>query len=229
MANVVRNHGRFLELAEEFGVFIESLHTFYLDSIVGFNILHNRLLEHQDQMKSLLGECEVTSDGFQDTCFIDYTNLCGEELNVVSLSPSMRQGEVKNRTARNGTNYVLIGRLCVVQAYTYWEIYLRKEIAVALGVLDPQMNTKEGKIEQILRQYVSIDFWGEMGLMRHAILHKGTATAKFHKMKCLTWFKPNDPIDLDFEKVQSIFATMGDFRNLLYDLSLPPHDARFPL
>jgi hypothetical protein len=179
-------------------------------------------------MKSVLGGSELSSDEFQDTCFIGYEQLCGEELNVVSLSPSMRQGEVKNRTARNGTNYVLIGRLCIVQAYTYWDTYLRKEIAIALGVLNPQLHTKEEEIEEILRQYVSIDFWGDMRIMRHAILHKGTATSDFDKMKCLTWFKPNDPIDIDFEKVQSIFATMGDFRNALHLLSLPPHDARFP-
>lgn len=222
------NYNRFLELSEEFGKFVESLHTLYLDSVIGFNILHQRLLEQQNQIKSILGECEEASDEFQDMCFTYYKQLCGEEFNVESTSPLMKQGEVKKRTARNGTNYILMGRLCVVQAYTYWETYLRKEIGLALEVLDLQKHTEE-EINEILNKYVAIDFWGDMRYMRHAILHKnGTATSDFNKMKSLTWFKPGESVNLDFEKMSDIFGQMGDFRNLLGILSLPPNEARFP-
>ena len=122
-----------------------------------------------------------------------------------------------------------MGRLCVVQAYTYWETYLRKEIGIALGVLDPKVHTEEKEIEGILGKHISIDFWGDMRLMRHAILHKnGTATSDFDKIKFLTWFKPDDPINLDFEKMRFIFGKMADFRNILHNLSLPPSNAKFP-
>ncbi|MBU1260563.1 MAG: hypothetical protein KKE31_05190 [Planctomycetes bacterium] len=222
------NYNRFLELSEEFGEFIVSLHTLYLDSVIGFNILHQRLLDQQNQIKSILGECEEASDEFQDMCFTYYKQLCGEEFNVESTSPLMKQGEVKKRTAHNGTNYILMGRLCVVQAYTYWETYLRKEVGVALGVLDSKVRTKEQE-DVILRKYVSIDFWGDMGQLRQAILHhKGIATPKFDKMKSLTWFKPGDPVNLDFDKMKVIFSQMADFRNYLGVLSLPPSNAKFP-
>lgn len=222
------NYNRFLELSEEFGEFIVSFHTLYLDSVIGFNILHQRLLEQQNQMKSVLGECEEASAEFQGTCFTYYKQLCGEKFNVESTSPLMKQGEVKERTARNGTNYILMGRLCVVQAYTYWETYLRKEIAIALGVLVLQKHTEE-EINKILNKYVAIDFWGDMRYMRHAILHKnGTATSDFNKMKLLTWFKLDEPVNLDFEKMTFIFGQMADFRNILHNLSLPPNKARFP-
>ena len=121
-----------------------------------------------------------------------------------------------------------MGRLCVVQAYTYWETYLRKEIGIALGVLDPKVHTEEKEIEGISpEKYFWLD--DDMRLMRHAILHKnGTATSDFDKMKFLTWFKPDDPINLDFEKMRFIFSQMADFRNILHILSLLPSNAKFP-
>lgn len=223
------NYNRFLELFWEFNEFIVSLHTLYLDSIAGFSILYQRVLKHQNQIKSFIGECEEASGEFQDKCSINYERLCSEKFNVVSMSPLMKQGEVKKRTGHNGTNYILMGRLCVVHAYTYWETYLRKEVGIALGVLDANVHTKKDEINDILREYVSIDFWGDMGVMRHAILHKnGIATSKFNKMKFLTWFKPDDPINLDFDKMKFIFIQMGNFRNTLHRLSLPPSNAKFP-
>lgn len=202
-----------LELYEEFDAFVVSLHTLYLDSVVGFNVLHRRLLEHQDTIKSMLGESQEASCDFQDECYVSYEELCGEGFNVESVSPLMKQGEVKERTARNGINYILMGRLCVVHASGYWETYLRKEVGIALGEKNPPKH----------------DFWGDMRLLRNAILHnKGKANSGFDKMRVLQWFKPGDQINLDFDKVKEIFAQMAYFRNCLHALSLPPHDARFP-
>lgn len=223
------NYKRFLELFEEFGKFVESLHALYIDSVIGFRVLHQCLLEHRNQMKSVLGECELSSDEFQDNCSIDYKQLCGEEFNLESTEPLMTQGEVKKRTEYNGKDYILMGRLCVVQAYTYWENYLRREMAIACGVLEPKKHAKKKEIDEILKKYVSCDFWGEMGKLRRAIIHhKGVATPEFNKMKLLTWFKPGDPVNLDYEKMRDIFGRMADFRNFLHGLSLPPNQARFP-
>lgn len=223
------NYNRFLELSEEFGKFVESLHALYLDSVIGFKALHQCLLEHRNQMKSFLGKSELSSDEFQDECPIDYKRLCGEEFNLESTELFMMQREVKERTEHNGKDYILLGCLCVVQAYTYWESYFRIEIAIALGVLDLKRHKKKEEIDEILRKYVSCDFWGDMGQLRKAIIHhKGIATDDFKKMKCLTWFKPNDLVNLDFEKMRDIFEGMGDFRNYLHKLSLPPNEARFP-
>jgi hypothetical protein len=221
------NYKRFLELSEEFGKFVESLHALYIDSVIGFRVLHRHLLEHRNQMKSVLGESELSSDEFQDSCLIDYKQLCGEEFNLESTEPFMKQGEVKKRTAPNGTNYILLGRLCVVQAYTYWEKYLRKEIAIARGVLDSQKHTEDEEIKEILKKHVFCDFWGDMGKLRRAVIHnKGIVD---EKTKTLTWFKPGDPVNLDYEKMRAIFRQMADFRNFLGMMSLPPNEARFPL
>lgn len=216
------NHKRFLELFWEFNKFVVSLHTLYLDSVAGFNILHQRVLEHQNQIKTFIGECEEACDQFQDKCSINYKRLCGKEFNVISMSPLMKQGEVKERTAHDGTNYILMGHLCVAQAYTYWETYLRREVGIALGVLNPERDIKKEGIDEILKKHVSVDFWGDMRNLRQAIIHnKGIATSEFDKMKLLTWFKPNEPINLDFKKMRFIFLQMGYYRNTLHSCSFP--------
>jgi hypothetical protein len=221
-------YNRFLELSEEFGEFVKSLHALYLDSVIGFKVLHRRLIEHRNQMKSMLGKSELSSDEFQDECLIVYKHLCGEDLHLESTKPFMTQREVKERTEQNGRDYILLGQLCVVRAYDYWETYLRNEIGVALGVVDIQKHT-EKEIKEILNKYVAIDFWGDMRYIRHAISHNNAiATSDFNKIKFLTWFKPGEPVNLDFEKMQDIFGQMGDFRNILHNLSLPPSTARFP-
>jgi hypothetical protein len=207
------NYGRFHELAWEFDEFFFSLQTLYLDSIAGFNILHQHLLDHQKQFKILLGNCEEASDEFQDTCEVDYKRLSGDDFRVRSSLPEMKQGKVKERTARNGTNHILIGRLCVAHAFDFWEDYLRKQVKEALGGI-------------VLPKH---DLWGDLCRMRNAIVHsRGIAGHEFEKMKVLKWFKPGDPIDLDFDKMNTIFDHMANFRNSLRFLSLPPSKGRFP-
>jgi hypothetical protein len=223
------NYNRFLELSEEFGEFVKSLHALYLDSVIGFIVLHRRLIEHRNQMKSMLGKSELSSDKFQDECLIVYKHLCGEDFNLESTAPFMTQREVKERTEHNGKDYILLGRLCVVQAYTYWETYLRKEIGIALGVFDPKRCNRGKEIDGILRKYVAIDFWGDMSHLRRSIIHNNNkATPYFNGKRTLNWFKAGEPINLDFEKMTFIFEQMAYFRNILHNLSLPPSKARFP-
>ncbi len=217
-----KNYNRLLELFWEFNEFIVSLHTLYLDSIAGYNILHNRVLQYQDQIKSFLGDCKEASDEFQNLCSVDYKRLCKDNFYVVSMSPLMKQGEVKKRTSRNGTNYILIGRNCVVSAYSYWEAYLRREVGIAMGVLDPK-TTDNKEIQNILNKHVVNDFWGDMRWLRNSILHKnGTANSDISKCKLLKWFKPGEHINLDFDKMRSIFLAMGHYRNHLHSESLGP-------
>jgi hypothetical protein len=217
------NHNRFLDLFCEFNDFIVSLHTLYLDSIIGYEALHNAVKIQQNQIVKHLGECEVAEEKFQDQCSISYKELCGEEHHVVSMSPLMKQGEIKNRTKTNGHNWVLIGRQCVVSAYTYWEEYLRLEIAYALEVLNPEEQKEKKEIEKILNKHVSDDFWGDIRHFRNSIVHKnGIANSDVAKCKILKWFTPGEPLNLDQAKMRVIFLSMGRYRNTLHSLSSPP-------
>jgi hypothetical protein len=217
------NHNRFLDLFWEFNDFIVSLHTLYLDSIIGYKALNNVVSKQQTQLTQLLGECEVTDEEFQDQCLISYEELCGDDHRVVSMSPLMKQGEIKNRTKLNGNNWVLIGRQCVVSAYTYWEEYLRREVAYALGVLNSEERKDKKEIDKILNTHVVDDFWGDIRHFRNSIVHKnGIANSDMAKCKILKWFAPDEPLNLDHAKMRVIFLGMGRYRNTLHSLSFPP-------
>ena len=218
-------HKRFLDLFWEFNEFIVSLHTLYLDSIVGYKALYNVVLKEQKYLSELLGECEVTEKEFQDQCSMSYEDLCGDDHQVISMSPLMKQGDIKNRTKPNGENWILIGRQCVVSAYTYWEEYLREEIAYALEVLIPDKKYEKKEIEKILNKHVASNFWGDIRHFRNSIVHKnGIANSDMARCKHLKWFSPDEAIILDHEKMRRIFLEMGKYRNSLHTLSLPPRE-----
>jgi len=212
---------RFLELYCEFAKKLEEWHTLYLDSIAGYSILHERLLNKQEDVKNLLNGHEYSDIEFQDTCSIEYKNLCNMDFNPVSTRPVMKQGDVKKRICENGRDYLLLGNQCIVLAYSYWEEYLRIEVGIALGVLKKgSKNSDETK--KILNKHVKNDFWGDMGLIRHAILHNnGVATSKMSKCKVIKCFIPSKLIELDFDKMRRIFISMGMYRNELHRMSLP--------
>jgi hypothetical protein len=222
------NHRRFLELFREFARHIEALHTLYLDSLVGYSILNDRLHGHQESIRKLLGEHEYATGEFQDTCPMLYKDLSNRDFTPVSMSPVMKQGDMKRRLVDDGQNTQLLGRQCVVSAYAYWEEYLRIEVGKAMGVLSASARASE-ETRRVLNKHVVSNFWGDMRHIRNSIVHSnGVANAEVSKCKILTWFKPGDPIELPHARMRSIFLCMGRYRNELHDLSLPKRAFRIP-
>lgn len=218
------NHQRLLELFWEFAEHIKSLHTLYLDCISGFAILHDRLVKHQNDIKSILENHEYAKEEFQDTCSMSYKHLCKMEFQPVAMSPLMKQGDIKARTKKNGTNYYLLGNQCVVSAYSYWEEYLRIEIGKAIGVLDSQAENTEDT-RKILNKHVVSDFWGDMRFLRNCIVHNNCiANSDVSKCKLLRWFQPGQPVELDYKKMRRIFLCMGAYRNEIHRMSLSPSE-----
>lgn len=223
------NHPRFLELFWEFARHIEALHTLYLDSLVGYSILHERLLGHQDSMGKLLGDHEYATEEFQDTCSMIYKHLSNRDYTPVSMSPVMKQGDMKKRLIDNGQNTLLLGRQCVVSAYAYWEEYLRIEVGKAMGVL-PAAACANETTRRVLNKYVVSDFWGDLRHIRNSIVHSnGIANAEIKKCKVLKWFKEGDAIELGHDRMRSIFLLKGHYRNELHELSLPKRTFRIPV
>ncbi len=62
------NHRRFLELFHEFAEKLEEQHTYYLDNILGFSVLHERMVAQQLDVIKFLGDHELASEEFLDTC-----------------------------------------------------------------------------------------------------------------------------------------------------------------
>lgn len=222
------DYPRFLELFWEFSRFVESLHTLYLDSLVGYSILHERLEGHQDSMQQLLGDHECATREFQDTCSIVYKDVSNRDFMPVSMSPVMKQGDLKSRVVDDGQNTLLLGRQCVVSAYAYWEEHLRMEVGKAMGVLAPTAEPND-ETRKILNKHVVNDFWGDMGYIRHAIVHaNGVAGEKIKKCRVLKWFNPGEAINLSHARMHRIFMLMGQYRNELHAHSLPKRTIRIP-
>jgi hypothetical protein len=128
--------------------------------LVGYSILHERLQTHQESIRQVLGDHEYATEEFQDTCSMIYKHLSNRDYSPVSMSPIMKQGDIKRRVVDGGQNTLLHGRQSVVSAYVYWEEYLRIEVGKALGVLPPAARASE-KTMQVLNKHVVSDFWGD--------------------------------------------------------------------
>lgn len=222
------NYKRLLKLFWEFADYVASLHTLYLDSIAGYSILHDRLLNHQQNINKILGDHEYATEQFQDTCSMKYKELCNKDFSPVSMSPLMKQGDIKKRTKEDGHNYLLLGNQCLVAAYSYWEEYLRIEIGKAVGILEDKAVDSKAR-RKILNKYIISDLWGDIKYLRHSIIHNnGIANSDIGKCKIFKWFKPGDPIALDYEKMRVIFLKLGAFRNELHNMSLPKKIIKLP-
>lgn len=220
------NRPRLLELFWEFAAKIEAMHSLYLDSIVGYSLLHERLLDHQDKVRSFLGNHEFATQEFQNTCSIAYRSLSNLDFHPVSMSPVMRQGALALRVSNDGENTLLLGNQCIVTAYTYWEEYLRLEIGKAFGKLPLDATLTEDN-RKILNKHITSDFWGDIRYLRHSIVHgNGIATSDIARCKQIKWFKPGDPIVLTYDRMRALFICMGHYRNEIHQWSLPPRKIR---
>ncbi len=216
------NYLRFRDLFHEFAGKLEEQHMYYLDSIIGFSILHERVMAKQLNFKKILGDHELANEEFLDTCSTIYRQLSNRDYIPMSLYPVMKQGEVKARNRDDGGNYLILGANCVVALYSYWEEYLRIEVGIAKGVLEAGATNNE-ETQKILNQHVVSDIWGDLRHLRNSIVHKnGVATADVAKCKIIRCFLPGDKIELDFDKMRDIFMLLADYRNELDRLSRPP-------
>ena len=220
---------RFRDLFHELANKLEEQHTFYLDSVVGFSILHERMVAEQDELKRFLGDHELANDEFLDTCSTMYRQLCGKDFTALALSPVMKQGDVKERNKDGGRNYYLLGANCVVSLYSYWEEYLRVEVGIAMGVL-PKESSNTEETRRVLNEHVVSDIWGDIRLLRNSIVHKDSiANSDMSRCKIIRCFSPGQPIELDFKKMHAIFMQLAIYRNELDKLSRPPRKGiRFP-
>jgi len=104
------------------------------------------------------------------------------------------QGEFVARNRDGGRNSLLLGNLCLVMIYQYWEHY-RAEIATVRS-----LQTRE----------VTVPVFGDLRLLRNSIIHnRGIATAGVSRCEVMTWFKAGDLIEMDKDRVRSMIRSIG--------------------
>lgn len=222
------DYARINELADEFTQLWNRLQAFYLDAVVGFAYVRQVVDAEQAQARSFVRGTELDSEAFQDTRGFTYDRIFSDEGFVTSAIHEATQGEVKARNAPDGANFATLGQLCVVSFYDFWNDYLRREYAIAKGVLD--RNEQDRKvIDACFREHVRHDLWGDLRLLRQSIVHnRGLATTDITRCKLIRWFKPGEPITITPPHMRAIFLALLTYRNELFREQFPPHYIQLP-
>ena len=215
------NFMRVRELSEEFTQLWKRLQAFYLDAVAGFNLIRNHVEKNQEQMRAYLRGTELDSEAFQDTRLFTYANIFKDDNFCTAGIHRATLGEAKARNAPSGGNFVILGQVCIVSFYDFWNEYLRQEFVVAIGQLDRNEQNRE-VIQQRLREHASHDLWGDLRHLRTSIVHHlGFATDDVARCKLIRWFEPGDEISITPEYMRAIFLALLMYRNQIFELSMP--------
>jgi hypothetical protein len=111
-----------------------------------------------------------------------------------------RADKIAERNSKDGQNGTLIAQMTIVMIYQYWEDKYRAKIA-------NDLNTSPNDLK--------IDGIGDIRLFRNSIVHnKGFANPGVEGTKRFCWFRTEDFIRLDFDRMLEIKNyIMTDFRN----------------
>lgn len=216
------NYRRIHELSEEFEAHWHQLRSLYLDASVGFSFISQHMEALQAKARSYVRGTELDSEEFQDTCNFSYSEIFSENF-VMSDFLLEKQGAIKKRNRPDGQNYITLGQFCVVSFYAFWSEYLRREYAIAKGLLSKDESDKK-VIDKILADHVSHDLWGDIGLLRNSIVHnRGIASSKTEKCKIIKWFKPGDVIAITPAHMRVLLLAMYNYHNELFSEQFRPH------
>ena len=102
-----------------------------------------------------------------------------------------RADKVAERNSLDGHNSLIMAQMTLITTFHYWEDKYRAMIAGEFG-LDSKDDLK-------------VDGIGDLRLLRISIVHnKGIAKKEVERTKRFGWFKENDRILLDFDKMLEI-------------------------
>ncbi len=100
------------------------------------------------------------------------------------------QKEYRERNERNGQNEHVIGRLCVILLYQYWEDHYRARIASEMNL------TKDS---------LRLPVMGDLRLLRQSIIHhQGIALKDMERCETIPWFREGAAIALNRKQIETI-------------------------
>lgn len=147
---------------------------------------------------------------------------------VTSRIHEATQGEVKARNEPNGSNFTMLGQLCIISFYDFWNDYLRREYVIAKGHLSRE-EQNQSVIETCIRKYARHDLWGDIRFLRQSIVHnQGIATSDMKRCKIIKWFKAGDSISILPAHMRAIFLGLRQYYNELLAEHFPKQTFRIP-
>jgi hypothetical protein len=116
--------------------------------------------------------------------------ITDEENGSVRSAATITQGEWKSKIGKDGTNIRIIGNMCLVMMYQYWEDKYRDEIATSKGITKDELSS---------------DLFGDIRHLRNSIIHNnGRAISEVSRCKVLKWFKEDDEVVIDAQKMDRL-------------------------
>lgn len=186
------------DILSDFEYVVTSILGVYLNTIGGYRLCLKELIANQEKQ---LRQLRRTNPKLASVEFLDSTpgqysegnpNIPGAK---VLFECSL--GEHKKRNSSGGLNYRIIGNMCVIVIYQYWEDYFRVEIARNLG--------RE-------KNDISSDIMGDLNLLRRSIIHhRSVALKEIENCRLLRWFKEGDEIFIDEDKFKDIVSYIKAF------------------
>lgn len=165
---------------------VDQIYGLYLDATKGFT--HNVEFINRIQKDSTNRNPKLTIE-YLDTVPFAYGIGHPADVNMV-LQHETTQGNYKKRNGDNGANVIVLGHLCIVQLYSYWEDNYRSKIAESMNVKKTELSS---------------DIFGDIRHYRNSIIHhSGIALKEIKKCKLLKWFNEGDQIVLNKNHIQDV-------------------------
>ncbi len=186
------------DILSDFEYVVTSILGVYLNTIGGFHLCLKEIISHQENQLEQLRETHPECASIE---FLDSTpgQYCEGNPNIPGAKVLFEctLGEYKKRNSPGGLNHRVIGNMCIIVIYQYWEDYFRIEVARNLG--------KE-------KDDISSDIMGDLRLLRHSIIHhESVALKEVENCKLLRWFKEGDEIFIDEDKFKDIISHIKVF------------------
>lgn len=171
------------EIINDYIFVIDAIYGTTFDSTYGFSLQLQEIVTDQQITTSALADPLEKQAAIYE---LDKKTLTYAHTDRHFPAHATSIGNYKIRNCSAGPNYRWITNMATVSIYEYWEGTFRGKIA------------KELDIEE---RKLLIDEFGDLRLLRNAILHKlGRGTKDLEKAKIFNWFKYNQLINIDMEK-----------------------------
>ena len=171
---------------------VDRVYGLFLDATYAFPTHRKKFIENQ-QAGSKLSKLSI-----EELDALPLVYGIGPSANCIELHTTT-QGDLKKRNEKNGRNTKTIGNLCLCEIYHYWEDHYRKEIAEYLGLSKNKLLS---------------DIFGDIRNYRRSIIHnRGVAISHVNNHKLLKWFRENDLIEVDENKMQHIIHQIYQYLN----------------
>jgi hypothetical protein len=164
---------------------VDSILAAYYDSTMGLATLLDFFERRQ---KKYVSEGKFTQEHL-DKSNIHYVNGNPNDPNTKAIL-KCSQLEFKKKNFPSGKNYKIIGNMCLVLIYTYWEDQYRSTIAKDV------LNSSN-------KNEVNLNIMKDLSKIRNLIIHhKGIADERVKECITLNWFKPSDEICINRDQLE---------------------------